>query len=274
MKEMRGEKGGDRDSMEAVRMYGEPPYVAVVLHGGPGGRGEAAPVARELGRRRGVLEPMQQAVSVEGEILELEGLLEAHALPPVTLVGFSWGAWLAWLFAARYPSRLQKLILVSSGPFEESYAGAISHVRFDRLTPEEQAEAGRLMEAMDRPGGNEAEAAFARLGELLAKADAFDPMPEAIEPVEHRLELFQRVWPEAAELRRSGRLLQQGRQIACPVVAIHGDHDPHPAEGVKKPLSGVLEEFRFILLERCGHRPWIERHARDAFFEALESSMP
>jgi pimeloyl-ACP methyl ester carboxylesterase len=260
--------------VETVRTYGEPPFTVAVLHGGPGGLGEAAPVARQLGRRRGVLEPLQRSLSVEGEILELEGLLEARALSPVTLVGFSWGAWLAWLYAARFPSRVRKLILVSSGPFEESHAGAISDVRFDRLTPDEQAEAGRLMAAMDRPDTSEADAAFACLGRLLERADAFDPMPEAAAPVDYRLELFQRVWPEAAEWRRSGRLLQQGSQIACPVVAIHGDHDPHPAEGVKEPLTGVLEEFRFVLLERCGHRPWIERHARDAFFRALESSMP
>jgi pimeloyl-ACP methyl ester carboxylesterase len=231
-------------------------------------------VARELGLEQGVLEPMQQAPSVEGEILELEGLLEAHARPPFTLIGFSWGAWLAWMFAARFPSRVRKLILVSSGPFEEPYAAAISEVRFGRLTLEEQAEAADLMNAMDRPGTAEADKAFARLGEMLERADAFDPVPEAASPVEHRLELFQRVWPEAAELRRSGALLEQGERIACPVAAIHGDHDPHPAEGVRDPLSRVLEDVRFTLLERCGHRPWIERHARDAFFHALRASLP
>jgi len=259
--------------MAAVRRYGEPPFTVAVLHGGPGARGEAAPVARELGRRRGVIEPMQQAASVEGEILELEGFLETHARLPVTLVGFSWGAWLGWLFAARFPSRVRKLVLVSSGPFDASYAAGISEVRFSRLTPDEQIEAGRLMDATDRPGTGEAEAAFARLGCLLERADAFDPMPEAAAPVDYRLELFQRVWPEAAELRRSGSLLEQGERIACPVIAIHGDHDPHPAEGVRAPLSRVIADFRFILLERCGHRPWIERHARDAFFSALEASV-
>ncbi|MCF8061302.1 MAG: alpha/beta hydrolase [Deltaproteobacteria bacterium] len=262
------------DSIEPARMYGKPPCTAAVLHGGPGACGEVAPVARELGRRRGVLEPMQQAVSVEGEIRELEGLLEAHARPPVTLVGFSWGAWLAWLFAARFPSRVHKLILVAAGPFEDAYAAGISDVRFSRLRPEEQTEAGRLMDVMDHPGAGEADAAFARLGKLLERADAFDPVPGAAEPIRPRLELFQRVWPEAAEMRKSGALLELGAQIACPVVAIHGDHDPHPAEGVRKPLSLVLDDFQFILLERCGHRPWIERHARDAFFRALESSVP
>lgn len=260
--------------MEQVRTYGEPPYRVAVLHGGPGVLGETAPVARELARKRGVLEPMQQAGSVEGQVVELDDLLRGHARPPVTLVGFSWGAWLAWLFAARRPARVEKLVLVSSGPFEEGYAGAVSEARFHRLSSEEQSEVGNLMDTMDRPGTGEAQRAFARFGTLLERVDAFDPLPEAAGSLELRLDLFQRVWPEAAELRRTGALLRLAEQIACPVVAIHGDRDPHPAEGVRVPLARALREFQFILLDRCGHRPWIERHAREAFFRALESSMP
>jgi len=58
-----------------------------------------------------------------------------------------------------------------------------------------------------------------------------------------------------------------------PVIAIHGDFDPHPAEGVEKPLAAVLNDFRFILLKDCGHTPWIERQARDVFYEALEREL-
>jgi len=70
-------------------------------------------------------------------------------------------------------------------------------------------------------------------------------------------------------LRRSNRLLELGRKIRCPVVAIHGDYDPHPAAGVKEPLSRVLRDFRFVLLENCGHYPWRERLARDEFYSVL-----
>jgi pimeloyl-ACP methyl ester carboxylesterase len=53
------------------------------------------------------------------------------------------------------------------------------------------------------------------------------------------------------------------------VVAIHGDFDPHPAEGVKEPLAKAIENFRFILLKNCGHTPWIERDARERFYQLL-----
>ena len=81
------------------------------------------------------------------------------------------------------------------------------------------------------------------------------------------------MWKDAAELRKSGKLLELANHIKCPVVAVHGDYDPHPAEGVEKPLSGILKDFRFILLEKCGHNPWVERHAKSRFYEVLQEEL-
>ncbi len=67
----------------------------------------------------------------------------------------------------------------------------------------------------------------------------------------------------------SGQLLKLGKKIRCPVVAIHGDYDPHPYQGVKEPLWRILKKFRFILLDNCGHRPWVERAVRDRFYSIL-----
>jgi pimeloyl-ACP methyl ester carboxylesterase len=74
-------------------------------------------------------------------------------------------------------------------------------------------------------------------------------------------------------MRRSGELLALGKHIACPVVAIHGNFDPHPAAGVQEPLAQVLKDFRFILLNQCGHKPWRERQARDEFFAMLDREL-
>jgi pimeloyl-ACP methyl ester carboxylesterase len=57
------------------------------------------------------------------------------------------------------------------------------------------------------------------------------------------------------------------------VVAIHGDYDPHPFEGVQQPLSLVISDFRFILLKNCGHYPWIERDAKKRFYEILHEEL-
>ena len=57
------------------------------------------------------------------------------------------------------------------------------------------------------------------------------------------------------------------------MVAIHGDTDPHPADGVQIPLEAVLKDFQFILLKNCGHKPWIERRAREEFFRILDKEL-
>lgn len=264
--------------MEDLRIYGKPPYSVVVVHGGPGARGEMAPVARELSKRRGVLEPLQTATSVHGQVGELKAVLERAGDLPAVLIGFSWGAWLCFIFAAEYPEMVRKLILVGSGPVEERRAAGIAETRLGRLTDEERAEVesiARILESSDDVGAEEMRAALARMGALFAKADACDPLPSSTgsEVIDVRSDVFQAVWKEAAELRRTRKLLDQGKRIECPVVAIHGDRDPHPADGVSGPLSALLKSFRFILLEKCGHAPWTERWAKEKFYDILDEEL-
>lgn len=52
-------------------------------------------------------------------------------------------------------------------------------------------------------------------------------------------------------------------------MATRGDYDPYPAEGVEKPLRDTVRDFRFILLEKRGHKPWKERAAKGWFYEIL-----
>jgi len=86
-------------------------------------------------------------------------------------------------------------------------------------------------------------------------------------------DLYQAVWTEAARLRQTGMLLEYAAAIACPIVAIHGDYDPHPASGVRDPLQRVGRDVRFVLLRDCGHAPWKERYARDEFYATLRHEL-
>lgn len=264
--------------MDDLRIYGKPPYDVVVVHGGPGARGEVAPVAQELSKRRGVLEPLQTAASVREEVEELKAALERAGDLPATLIGFSWGAWLCIILAAEYPTLVKKLILVGSGPFEERYAASIAETRRSRLAREERADLDaitRILESSEDVGAEEKRAAMARMGAILSRADEYDPIPASIESevVDLRSDVFQAVWKEAAELRRTGKLLDLVKKVEGPVVAIHGDYDPHPAEGVRQPLSAVLKSFRFILLEKCGHAPWTERWAKEQFYDIMDEEL-
>jgi pimeloyl-ACP methyl ester carboxylesterase len=212
-------------------------------------------------------------MTIAGQIEELRAVLTAYGDPPVTLIGHSWGAWLGCLLSARHPALVRKLILVGSGPFEERYVAAVHESRLSRLSPAEREEFQSLAAKLADLSTESQDVALARLGALAPQADAYDPLPARDEPVTVQAAIFQGVWPEATELRRSGQLLTTARRIQCPVVAIHGDYDPHPAPGVQRPLAAALPDFRFVLLSCCGHKPWLERHARDTFYQILEAEL-
>lgn len=262
-----------RTNMKNLRKYGRAPYRIAVIHGGPGACGEMAPVARELASGWGILEPLQTAISLEELIKELKTVLEKSGDIPVTLIGFSWGAWLSFIFAAKHPSLVKKLILVGSSPYEEKYATRILQARLNRLGEKDGTEAKSIIEILNDPAVEDKNTVFARFGALLSKADAYDPIAYKSEVINCSYDIYQSVWNDAAEMRRSGELLKLGQHIKCPVVAIHGNYDPYPSQGVQKPLSATLKSFRFIALKNCGHRPWIEREARGKFYETLEEEL-
>jgi len=259
--------------MKNLRKYGNAPFNVAVIHGGPGAPGEMAPVARELSSIWGVLEPLQTATTIEGQIEELKNVLIKNGNLPVLLIGWSWGAWLSFIFAAQHSEFVKKLILIGSGPYEEKYSLNINKTRLNRLSKEEIAQALSLIETLSNPAIKDKNTPMALFGKLISKADSYDPLPHKSEILECQYDKYQNVWEQARKLRSSGKLLEFGKNIQCPVVALHGDYDPHPYEGIKRPLSCILKDFRFILLDNCGHQPWIERSAKSRFYNVLKSEI-
>jgi pimeloyl-ACP methyl ester carboxylesterase len=259
--------------MQNFRKYGREPFKTAVIHGGPGAPGEMAPVAGELSTMAGILEPLQTAKTIKGQVEELKNVAIKQGNPPLTLIGWSWGAWLSYIFSSQYPEMVEKLILIASGPLEEKDAKNIMQTRLNRLNDEDRAKALLLINVLEDPAMTNKDDALSRLGKLISKADTYDPIPHESNILGYQYDLYQSVWRQASKLRSSGRLLEYGKKIQCPVIAIHGDFDPHPAEGVRRPLACILKEFRFILLERCGHTPWLERMAKHKFYESLRNEL-
>jgi len=259
--------------LKNYNIYGKKPFIIVVVHGGPGAAGEMKPVAKKLSRHCGVLEPLQTAASINGQLEELKSVLEEKGDLPIQLIGFSWGAWLSYLFAAKFPDLVKKLILVGSGSFDEKYAQKIQQTRLSRLSENDRKKYHSLIKILSDPSVGSKHEALQQMGKLCEEVDTYEPIEDETPKIDFRADIFQSIWQEAAELRRSGKLLEWGKKIQCPVVAIHGDYDPHPAEGVQKPLSVILNDFRFILLKNCGHKPWIERWAKDEFYRILGNEL-
>jgi pimeloyl-ACP methyl ester carboxylesterase len=262
--------------MTNVRLYGSKPYRAAVLHGGPGALGSVAAIARELASTYGIIEPLQTKNSIAELLVELEAVLAANCDEPVTLIGHSWGAWLAWLYAAKYSGKVKKIILVGSGPFELQSVDTIGKNRLSRVSEMEGSEFNALINALDSPQTTNKDVLLKRLGELVAKTDNYCTVELETDQID-RLPadgtMYSTIWSEAAQLRENGELLELAAKITCPVVVIHGEVDPHPIEGVSLPLEKRLKNFTVYPLAKCGHSPWKEKYARERFYEILQNEI-
>ncbi len=233
-------------------------------------------VARRLAQDgRSILEPLQAGNSLDEQVLELASIIQQVGTTPLTIVGQSWGSTLTLVLTAKHPSIVKKLILMSSGPFDKTHAEeSVNERRIARLPDAERAEAEELLAALRSSRDQDRDGVFARLVRLLTKADAYEPITLDTQALEYQADRNSLVAASAEPLIESGEILALAARIQCPVVAIHGDYDPHPREGVDEPLRNVIRDFRFEVIERCGHVPWIERHAAERFFELLENELP
>lgn len=263
----------DPRSLPGVRRYGRPPRRLVLLHGGPGAPGMVGGLARELAADgTGVLEPLQAAHSIDGQVQELAERLRAEGHGTYLAVGSSWGAMLAVLTAQRQPDLFSRLVLVGSAPFDPSGGDVTAAVRRARMSDALRAHFGELERVIAGPDPQSAALAFTRSADLLLAVDHLDPIVDHLDVITHQLAVFQAVWGEVTARRAAGTLLDPSLRLACPVVVLHGDHDPHPLAGVVEPLRAISGELTVQVIERCGHLPWLERNARDRFLAVLRAA--
>lgn len=255
--------------VESFRLHGNPPYRIVVVHGGPGGVGQARPLAEEIARKYGVVEPFLLAETFEEQVLELKGIIESRAEAPVVLAGHSYGAMISYVFAARYPELVRKLVMVSSAALDAEGGNKAVQTRLSRLSPEQEERLETERAIYKSAKGKTKARAFVDLFTLIQELDSYDPIPHKSDLEVIRPKLYDSAWEGVQMLRDSGRLAAYGKDIRCPVVAIHGDYDPRPAEGIRYILEDNVKNFRFILLQKCGHYPWYEKQALDKFYNVL-----
>ncbi len=249
-----------------VRLYGRAPYKIVLVHGGPGAIGSLKGFARELNMlsQAGVVEAMQSKYSIAELIEELHDQIEDNCNDKAILIGHSWGAWLAALFAEKYPEIIERIILVGCGPLEDKYVCEIGARRLENLSEEEGAIFQRLTD--NRATDEDME----KIPEIFEKSDNY-----CLENADlHRADktdsqMHNLVWEEAAKLRTQGNILTSFKQIKCKMVLIQGESDPHPARGITMPLLENGIECETYILEKCGHNPFMEKYAKERFYKIL-----
>lgn len=241
---------------------GDGPDVAVMLHGGPGAShdylrpgldGAATPGRRRLlyydqrGSGRSPLDAGAAPAGWQTHVADLDAVRRHLGGAPLTLVGYSWGALLALLYAVEHRDRVAKLALISPAP----------------AAARERAEAGERLKAMaQRPS---VAALRARLDPPNTKIDRRHRFALAIAGYfahpERALELTPFVVKQAAEdavWRSLGDydLRPSLRALGVPAFVAHGADDPIPIATARATAEALGAQF--VALDDCGHVPYVE----------------
>lgn len=251
----------------------------VVLHGGPGAHHDyllpgfdRLATGRTLiyydqrgGGRSSV--PREVAVGWHEQVSDLEALRQVWGHHQLDLVGYSWGALLAMLYATTHPGRIRSLALVSPAPaagrerpgYEQTLAarGDTAAIRAARADLKASDLKERDPEAYQR-----------RLFELAVAGYFHDPArARELTPFRITGRTQQEVW---ASLGDDYDLRPALGALQVPAMVLHGDDDPIPLATAAATARALGTEV--VALAACGHVPYVE--AADRFSEELDRFLP
>ncbi len=258
----------------------------ILLHGGPGMPGYMDILGDLISdrafivdyRQRGTAKsPSRGSFRIKDHCEDLNAIVKTYstAMRPV-VIGSSWGAILALCYAARYPGKVHRFILIGTGPLEEAtYQTFIANIAA-RLSAAAFARRNRLVTKMEDKTLSRARRT--RLDEDFLKIilpvynhnrSSFKGI--ALEPRNHGP--VGETDADCAERRKSGRLLADLEAVRDEVVAIHGDYDPIPFRGVLPRLAKGIGRFKSHVVKNCGHVPWLEKNSRAGFLRVLREAI-
>ena len=254
-----------------VFAHGRTGPVIIALHGGPGAPGSAATWAREMSASFRVLEPLQRGsgdvpLTVARHVDDLHELIARRGGEPPALVGHSWGALLALAFAARHPNEVSALVLVGCAGVDLPTRDRVRANRLARMSPGMRAR----YDALERDTGDR-DKRLRRMAELLVPVDSEDLLPGPYELGAVDARAHDQTWADMLRLQDDGTYPAEFARIDAPVLMLHGSGDPHPGPLIRASLARYVRRLEYVSLARCGHYPWLERGARDEFYDIARS---
>lgn len=217
------------------------------------------------------MQTLDRALGLGAQIADIERIRRLLGEDQLVLVGHSFGGFLAALYAAEFPERVEALILVAPADMlvMPQPSGGLFELMRDRLPADRQAEYDaflkRYLNFQDIFSRSEAE--LAALNAEMAGYYA------EVMPVEA---------PQAPQMAQPGGWMVQAlylsmgqrhdyraalRSVTAPVLILHGADDLQP-EAASRAYAETLPNARFVTLAGATHFPFEEQP--DAFAAAVD----
>ena len=199
-----------------------------------------------------------ETLSMEQLADDIAGLMDALLIEKATILGHSYGGFIAQEFALRHPDRMERLVLVDTSPGNLGVG-------------ESEAEAGSPMPAEMVELLSQLPTSDDEVADLLARL-----MPFYIHsaPVVDGIRLFEgtvcRAAPIAAgfEVLAGWSSIDRLKTIEVPTLALWGQHDVICSTAQAERIVSRIPGAELHIFEASGHFPWVDEPA--AFFAVLE----
>ena len=253
----------------AVEGSGPP---VVLLHGGPGACDYTAPVVSMLADRYTVHRYEQrgcgrtaavQPYAMATLVTDLDTLRERWGHDRISVVGHSFGAALAFLYATEHPDHVERLVLWCGVGITDGWQPAHRDAVAARLLPAELARMDelrdlRLAGTPDPDGSSDREAMrLLALSDLADRANAA-VLPDPILDYPTNWSVSRAVNADWRRLIGSGELERRALRLPIRTAVWNSEGDPRPTEPARH-LASVIPRATFELLPGAGHVPWFER---------------
>lgn len=200
----------------------------------------------------------EQNMTLRHVVEDLEALRVHLERERLFLVGHSWGGMLAMAYAAAYPDKVDRMILIGpGGPTLEFTSWFNDNIRM-RLRPEDLEAQRKWSEAPQR-GVDPDKAGLENMKAISPgyfferdKGLAFaSQLPDGVYKAQVNRLLF-------ADMTRSYDLRPNLRKVTRPVLIVQGHQDPigdKTAEDIHASITSSVLQY----INQCGHFPWIEQ---------------
>ena len=243
----------------------------VLCHGGPGIYDYLEPVASMIDDlvtvhrydQRGCGRSQDRGpYDVPTFVDDLDALRAHWGYGKWTVIGHSWGAFLALLYTVKYPERTERLVYVSGTGIDPKWHQEYRKNREAKLPPAERERLRFLNGRRSTATGAE----LARINEertaLLERTEYYDatrleelPRYDRF-PINYALNAT--LNREADRIEKSSELSDQLSRVTVPTLVLDGEGDPRP-RWARAQVARLIPNGRHVTIDRAGHEPWVER---------------